>query len=78
MLTAEAGNNIAIRAPLDNLVGKCEQTRVYTNYDPSDQNNTKEYEYEYRCFEKDKNWGYLSATFMCIPGVFFWAFLTFR
>ena len=79
--------NLEIKTPLDDLIGinkgvsqigNCENTRVYTNYNPSNQGNTTEYKYEYRCFEMDEYWGYLSASFMCVPGLFFWAFLTFR
>ena len=86
ILTAERGK-LEIRTPLDDLVGinkgvsdigNCENTRVYTNYDPSNQSATEEYNYEYRCFERDESWGYLSISFMCVPGVFFWAFVTFR
>jgi hypothetical protein len=79
--------NLEIRTPLDALVGKkkgvseignCENTRVYTNYDPSNQSATEEFNYEYQCFERDESWGYLSISFMCVPGLFFWAFVTFR
>jgi len=76
-----SGIGLEINIQHNDLVGKCENTKVYenTNYDPANKSATIKSNtiYEYRCFETDKTWGILSLTFMCIPGLFFWMYMTF-
>ena len=64
-----------------NAVGECTNTKITRIHTTtiSDKTTTQETEiYEYVCFERDVNWGYLSLTFMCVPGLFFWIFMSYK
>ena len=70
----------------DDLVGDCTNTKItrtqtITISDETTAHETDPHEteiYEYVCFEKDVTWGYLSVAFMCVPGLFFWIFMSYK
>ena len=78
ILTASSRVLFYLTGSYDDLVGKCTNTKTTrTQITTKTTNHTTEI-YEYACFEKDVIWGYLSLAFMCVPGVFFWMFLSYK
>ena len=65
----------------DDLVGECTNTKITRTQTTTISGKTTNHEtviYEYVCFEKDVIWGYLSLAFICVPGLFFWIFMSYK
>ena len=61
----------------EDLVGDCGLPTIYSIEEPGP-DGKKTSSYEYKCFEEDPLWGIASFAFMCVPGVFFWIFISYR
>ena len=69
-------NTFYLVGSYDDLVGDCTNTKITTISDKTTNHTTEIYAYV--CFEEDPIWGYLSLAFICVPGLCFWMFMSYK